>query len=419
MRSVNTEYLRSAPTSSEGLNVRVDRKAGIIRGFAVMREGVTHDERYSIDTITLEQTRDFISAKDVGMKSRFTHPNLSNDGLGRRIGAVRNPRIDGEVLRGDLHLSDLAKRSPVGGDMHEHVLGLAEEAPDDFGASIAYCEDTEAMAEANLKRGNVPPLLRIKKLRAVDIVDEPAATDGFFSELAELPDSAARKASGVLDQYFGALDNDEIIERGVGFLNKYVANRGGEVFTKIEVSKMSNEPNSNDPPAEPVTTPTTPSSGDPALAAATPPVTPPATPAAAPATPEFVAALSAEDRAEEIRTSVADAMAAERKRGRDVTALCSKAGMPECADEFVAEGLSISDVKIALLDKQLERAGTPGVGADPAGDTKTVEQEALSEAGKNADALEILGVTPKEYARTVAAGIEGEVPVFKTEPAAA
>ena len=433
------QYLRTEPVTSK--NLRIDREAGIIRGVAIMKEGPTHDDRYTIDGTTLAQTRAFIAERgDQGMKSRFTHPNLSNDGLGRRIGAVMNPRIDGDTLRGDFHKSQLAANRAGAAEMIETVFDQAEESPEDFGMSIAYREDEQAMKRdgdalnKNTKRGDpiAPPPLRLTGVRAVDVVDEPASTDGFFSESpGDLPDGPARQATAVLDRYFGGLSSDEVKDRTAAFLERYLANR---VVTepKTKEPTMSTDPKKTDPqdptdPASVTTEPVTPKPADPTATATTTPVatTPePVTPATpepvAAVKPEQVGALSLADIQAMVKKQVAEERVADKKLSRDVVALCNSAGFPEMADEFLAAELSEQDVKVALFDKHLAKAATPAVGTDPSGDVATPEKKFLAEAHANAQTLAEFGCSPEEYARSCAAGQSGEVPVFKKpEPVAA
>jgi hypothetical protein len=406
-----TKYMRSAIVKSEQLKLRIDRAAGIVRGFAVLRAGDTHDGRYVIDQTTLQQTRDLINARAGGVKSRFTHPNLSNDGLGRRIGNVSKARIDGDVVRADLKLSKLADRSPVAGKMGQYVLDMAEESPDDFGASISYVESDLGDG------GDGPPLLRVKSLRAVDIVDEPAATDGFFSmtgvglgDGADLPDAAARQASAVLDQHFGGLDGLALADRAVAFFNRYAGNRGDQNPTFIEVKTMANATSqSTDSPVVPVEGATSPVA---ALAATPDPIVgePAAVPVAVAA--GALSSITPEALRAQIDEAVAAATLASTVRARDIAAICSTAGLPELSDEYIAGQLSVEEIKAALLDQMLAKSGKPGVKVDASGDTPAdVDAKYLAEASSEPRILKMFGVTPADYARTAKAGINGRPPV--------
>lgn len=158
-------YLRTSADSS-----RVDRVKKIIYGAALLKIGRVRDARgWLVTRRTLEQALRFSRQQTGGVKARFDHPSKTSSALGSYLGQWRDFRIDGDFLRADLHLSELAFKTPSG-DLGSYVLDMAEFSPDSFGASISagFAEDFDGKE------------LSFSNVLAFDIVDSPAGTDGMF-----------------------------------------------------------------------------------------------------------------------------------------------------------------------------------------------------------------------------------------------
>ena len=168
--------------------------AGLIKGAAAITRGEALGHEMWIDRTMLEQTRDAINSADKGIKSRFTHPSLSGDGLGKALGRYRNAEIQGDIVYADLHVFQSAHETPDG-DLADYVMGLAEEDPEAFGNSISFRPDFGAEEEFQGKHSDEDgrfqspdsdnkknlPHARLAELRAVDAVDSPAANpNGLF-----------------------------------------------------------------------------------------------------------------------------------------------------------------------------------------------------------------------------------------------
>lgn len=169
--------------------------AGIIRGFAVITRGEALGHGLWIDNEFVAQTNKAMAALSSGLKSRFTHPGLSSDGLGKLLGKGFDGQQDGDLVRADLHILESAHNTPDG-DLATYVMDMAEESPEMFGSSIVYKadfgEEERFAAEHTDEDGNFTspdpdnvknlPHARLGRLLAVDIVDSPAANpDGMFS----------------------------------------------------------------------------------------------------------------------------------------------------------------------------------------------------------------------------------------------
>ncbi len=197
---------------------RVDREggdsgAGLIRGVSVISRGEALGHDIWIDREFLGQTEEAINETgDGGIKSRFTHPGLSGDGLGRLVGRLKSGRVIGSQTFGDLHISETARTTPDG-DLGAYVMDLADKEPDMFGTSIVYLFDEAAeaafMAEHHDKQGRFVspdkdnqqnfPHARLLELRADDLVDEPAANpEGLFHRGDEIANEADQMISFAL-----------------------------------------------------------------------------------------------------------------------------------------------------------------------------------------------------------------------------
>lgn len=243
-----------------------DYGAGLIRGVAVCTRGEALGHGMWLDAEFVKSVALAINANKAGVKARFTHPGLSSDGMGKFLGRLKNGWLDGDVARGDLHLSETAHNTPDG-DLAEYVMSLAEEDPSAFGTSIVFDHDFGAEdrfeADNTDKDGSFAspdpdnvqgyPHARLSRLWADDVVDEPAANpDGLFhrgDEIAAEADGLLSYALGLSDQtpQLSQLDVDP--GRVAGFVARFLDQHGLEVVRKMEVSRMSDttKPGAPDP----------------------------------------------------------------------------------------------------------------------------------------------------------------------------
>lgn len=318
------DMFRTATTS--GGTQRVDRSAKVIFGASLMQEGDLNDERqWTVDSGTLANALELMSRSNSGAKARFTHPNMSADGMGSYLGRWKNPRIDGNTLRADLHFADSAFKTP-NGDLASYVMDMAEESPEDFGISLATKVNHAEMEKLKLEKhaenaewkGRVP--MRFRAIHAADVVDEPAATRGGLFSLSEIDNrNLPAQATALLDAYFSDAEPEVVTARINGFLATYFKSKG----LQMPEQKAAPEPDVKIIAAEPLKT----------------------------------VDLSAE------RAQAADqARKDERERVTKITALCKQAGKPELADKFSENGSSVADVQAELF-QMLCKSNTP-VGED-------------------------------------------------------
>jgi hypothetical protein len=142
----------SAAFSTAG--VEVDEKAGIIKSAAVMTIGSAIGHGFSIDATTLEQVAALINANADGVKIRFRHPEPNPDGtmpddIGDVIGRVKNARVEGDSVRGDVYLGDYASKLPGLGDVRSYLLSRAKQDPTGLGLSAVIRFDAEPVNGAD------------------------------------------------------------------------------------------------------------------------------------------------------------------------------------------------------------------------------------------------------------------------------
>lgn len=211
----------------------IDRESGVIPGITVARIGSAKGHDGEIDAKFLSQIVEQAATRPQGIKARFGHPNMCSTALGTYLGRFHNYCLNGNAVKADLHLDQSAKTSP-NGNLFEYVLNMAESNPDMFGASLVFESAEFEIAEIE-KEGKKEKhrFFRLKELRATDIVDEPAATDGLFSA-----DSFPALASAFLDQ------NPELTnlifskpESAIEFLSNYL-NSNSMKFTDDVISKF-------------------------------------------------------------------------------------------------------------------------------------------------------------------------------------
>jgi hypothetical protein len=305
---------------------RVDRKNKIIFGANLMQTGDLNDDRdWTVDEGTLSNALEIMSRGNNGSKARFTHPNMSADGMGSYLGRWKNPRIDGDTLRADLHLAESAFRSP-NGDLGSYVMDMAEEDPEAFGISLATRINEPEMKKLKLEKQSADPdwkgrtPLRFRAVHAADVVDEPAATRGGFFSLTEVDNrSLPAQATVLLESYFSDAEPEVVTARINGFLATYFKGKGKAM---PETTTAPEQPKTQTAPA---------------------------------------VDLSAE------RAAAADlARKEERERVTKITALCKQAGKPELADKFCENGSSVIEVQGELFNA-LCKSNTP-VGEDAGGE---------------------------------------------------
>lgn len=143
---------------------RVDREARIIYGVAVITQGEAKGHDMQVDGRTLEQVRDCALTYADGLKVKADH----GSGVMAAAGTLRNLRIDGRTLRGDLHVLRSYEHA-------EKLFEMAETMPSTFGLSISF--------SGTPHQHDGQDFARCAEIYSADLVSEPAANpDGLFSQ---------------------------------------------------------------------------------------------------------------------------------------------------------------------------------------------------------------------------------------------
>lgn len=194
-------YYLSQPVFNASVGA-IDHQNGIIHGITVAKTGPARGHQAELDKTFLLQLVDKANEYPNGIKARFGHPNMCATALGTYLGRFHNYAYHSDKVTATLKLDPSAKETP-NGNLFDYVLKMAESNPDMFGASIVF-ENDKLETHSFEKDGKQikKNYFRLKALRATDIVDEPAATDGLFSEngrwlsaFTERPGLSGAKAS--------------------------------------------------------------------------------------------------------------------------------------------------------------------------------------------------------------------------------
>jgi hypothetical protein len=225
-----------APTISA---TGVDRENKVLRNYVVAQLGRFKDWRGEFTLEGLNAIVNIMNSKPKGVKSRFTHPTMSDDGLGKHLGRSRDAFLDKAVdaktgqevpaVRASLYFDPTALKVPPGGGTPygEYIMNLAESDPDAFSSSIAMMpDDLEELPQLDAETGKVlkdeqgrefPPIWIPKDLHASDLVDTGDAVDGVLSI-----DDPVRNGCAILNRVFDGQPYEVTRERVLSWLDKYL-----------------------------------------------------------------------------------------------------------------------------------------------------------------------------------------------------
>lgn len=135
-------------------------------GVSILEEGEAKGHDLFVDKQSLSKALEIMKAAKNGVKVKMNH----GSGLDAVVGFARNPRIEGNRLVADLRL---LRNSPHYGLIKE----MAAEAPDQFGVSLAFVNESETI--------NGKDYIRPQSIASADLVSSPAATNGLFEEMVK------------------------------------------------------------------------------------------------------------------------------------------------------------------------------------------------------------------------------------------
>jgi len=135
-------------------------------GVSILEVGEAKGHDLFVDKTSLETALKLMGNAKNGVKVKMNH----GSGLEAVVGFARNPRIEGDKLVADLRL---LRNSPHYGLIKE----MASEAPDQFGVSLAFVNESETI--------NGKDYIRPQSIASADLVSSPAATNGLFEEMVK------------------------------------------------------------------------------------------------------------------------------------------------------------------------------------------------------------------------------------------
>jgi hypothetical protein len=368
-------------------DARLDTQRRTIYGVAIIQRGALNEgdvRKMFIDDTTLSQVVKLGNAPAKGLKARWTHPNMSSDGLGSFLGRWKKFRLsaDGATVLADLHLSPIAFRGESGG-RGQYVMDMARDEPDAFGVSIFPFVNETAMEKDERDDGFQP--MRIQRLVAGDVVDEPAATrGGFFGDSPLSIETAPRQLTHALNQLFADATPEVIRSRSLGFLDTYLASRfGGQGNSeRDDMSTASNPPAALTQEALDSTLKTFGETLSTKLLGLV---------------DQKIAAIKPADKTDDAPLSVSEIQAAERKRCGELQALAKNTGLDEwekLATGWVEKGLSLLEAKAAIGDLALAKNGLT---KDSGQQSDDPEAKYKAEYQKNLASFTHMGLSLQEY----------------------
>jgi hypothetical protein len=146
-------------------------------GVSILEVGEAKGHDLFVDKTSLETALKLMSNAKNGVKVKMNH----GSGLDAVVGFARNPRIDGDKLVADLRL---LRNSPHYGLIKE----MASEAPDQFGVSLAFVNESETIDGKNY--------IRPQSIASADLVSSPAATNGLFEEMVKFMEKLGYVSGG-------------------------------------------------------------------------------------------------------------------------------------------------------------------------------------------------------------------------------
>jgi hypothetical protein len=135
-------------------------------GVSILEVGEAKGHDLFVDKTSLATALKLMQSAKNGTKAKMNH----GSGLEAVVGFLRNPRIDGDKLVADLRL---LRNSPHYGLIKE----MASEAPDQFGVSLAFVNESETIDGKDY--------IRPQSIASADLVSSPAATNGLFEEMVK------------------------------------------------------------------------------------------------------------------------------------------------------------------------------------------------------------------------------------------
>jgi hypothetical protein len=252
---VHSALIRAIDTSTV-----VDEENGILRNVLLCQSMQPKGAAGFVDNVWNENAQDFtripvvtpqsfieklveLSAnfREKGQKARFGHPAMCEQEAGNHCGWIKNIRVEGDGVVGDIQLADFADLSPKG-SLKSYVLAAAKEDPEALMMSIVfspggyYFEEKGQQIEYDWSEEHDNRIMALPESERVlfesvkawhytDFVGEGANTNNLFRSVNGEPMTAAL-VTDFLDsnpEIFEILTKSPEIMKG--FLQKYEAHK--------------------------------------------------------------------------------------------------------------------------------------------------------------------------------------------------
>lgn len=191
---------------------QIDERAGIIYGISIITAGDVKGHGVKADAKTLETCLAATQSHKDGVLCKGDH----GSGVFEALGTIKNSRIDGDKVRGDLHLFK----------SHPHfktIMEVAQRMPQSMGMSISFSYVPEVIGEE--------VFVRVKSLFSIDLVDSPAANpNGMFSS------KSSRDTTKLMAAYLAAFGQEQYsaIARQHG-VNAFDAMERGIYYSNLSI----------------------------------------------------------------------------------------------------------------------------------------------------------------------------------------
>lgn len=193
--------------------IAVDENKKIIYGRIVAQLGIFKDRR---GQFTLQSLQEVVrlgnAAGKKGIRSRWKHPGMSDDGIGKHLGVDRNFRIDGDVVRSDFYLEPCAFVPPPDGggtSYGDYIILTAKTSPMGLSSSLVleYRPESETdengLAARDESGREIPKIWIPTKIFAVDCVGDGDAVHGDFLSADDGSDNAIiGRVTAALESHF-------------------------------------------------------------------------------------------------------------------------------------------------------------------------------------------------------------------------
>jgi len=144
---------------------------------SILEVGEAKGHDLFVDAVSLSKALDLMKMAKNGTKVKMNH----GSGLEAVVGFARNPRIENNKLVADLRL---LKSSPH----YSLIKEMASEAPDQFGVSLAFVNESETIDGKDY--------IRPQSIASADLVSSPAATNGLFEEMVKFMEKLGYVSGG-------------------------------------------------------------------------------------------------------------------------------------------------------------------------------------------------------------------------------